>query len=382
MTKTRRSPAGRQPSAALAQSARRAALAAIDLDVVAANYRTLAQASAPGECAAIVKGDGYGLGMLPVARACWQAGARLYFVARFEDGMLLRAQVPDARIGVLDGLSGWPPVQFANNALVPVLGTPDDLRSWCAQKAPGPFMLQIDTGMNRLGVKPRDLAELTDLLRAHAKAIAAYLTHFASADDIDLDFCRHQAWRFEAALAGLPPAPRSIVNSSGLYLGVPEWRAAFTRPGKALAGINPLPAGEPSPVAFAMTVTAPILQVSEVARGDSIGYSATFRASRPMRIATLGIGYANGYLRALSNKGIVAFSGRRASIVGRVSMDLTTVDVTGIPDADLAAGYAEMLGPTIGLTELANLAGSNEYELQISLGRGCRRVYSGDGADG
>ena len=360
-----------------ADAARREALAVVDLDVVAANFKTLATASGPAECAAIVKGDGYGLGMLPEARACWQAGARRYFVARFEDGRRLRAEFPDAKIGVLDGLSGWPPSDFASADLVPVLGTPDDLRKWFSEKSPGQFMLQIDTGMNRLGLKPRELAGVAELLRAHPKAIACYLTHFASADDVDLGFCRQQVAGFEAAIAPLPPVPRSIVNSSGLFLGVPEWRADLTRPGKALAGINPLPPGEPNPVGQVMTVTAPIVQVSDVARGDSIGYSATFRASRPMRIATLGIGYSNGYLRSLSNRGVVVFNGKRANVVGRVSMDLVTVDVTGVAEADLAAGCAEMLGPTIGLTELAALAGTNEYEMQISLGRGCKRVYSG-----
>jgi len=256
-----------------------------------------------------------------------------------------------------------------------VLGSTGDTRRWFAKAAPGPCMVQVDTGMNRLGLKPRELAGVAETIRSHPKAIAAWLTHFASADDVDLGFCRDQVARFEAAIAALPPAPRSIVNSSGLYLGVPEWRQAFTRPGKALAGINPMPPGEVSPVWQAMTVTAPILQVSDVARGDSIGYSATFRAARPMRVATLGIGYSNGYLRSLSNRGIVAFGGKRAPVVGRVSMDLVTVDVTGLGDAALADGFGEMLGPTIGLTELAGLAGTNEYEMQISLGRGCKRDY-------
>ena len=358
------------------ENARREALAAVDLDAVASNFKVLAAASGSATCAAIVKGDGYGLGMLPEARASWAAGARLFFVARFEDGAVLRATLPKARIGVLDGLSGWPPADFARETLEPVLSAAEDTRNWFGQSTPGSCMVQIDTGMNRLGLKPRELAGVAEAICSHPKSVTAWLTHFASADDVDLGFCREQVARFEAAIVPLPSAPKSIVNSSGLYLGVPEWRQAFTRPGKALAGINPMPPGEPNPVRQAMTVTAPILQVSDVARGDSIGYSATFRATRPMRIATLGIGYSNGYLRLLSNRGVAAFNGKRAPVVGRVSMDLTTVDVTGLADKDLAAGFAEMLGPTIGLTELASLAGTNEYEMQISLGRGYKRVYS------
>ena len=357
------------------QNARREALAAVDLDVVASNFRVLAAASGPAACAAIVKGDGYGLGMLPEARAAWSAGARLFFIARFEDGVALRSALPQARIGVLDGLSGFEPADFARERLEPVLGIAEDIRQWFGQGAPGPCMIQIDTGMNRLGLKPRELAGVAEVIRSHPKSVTAWLTHFASADDVDLGFCREQVARFETAIAPLPAAPKSIVNSSGLYLGVPDWRQAFTRPGKALAGINPMPPGEQNPVRQAMTVTAPILQVSDVARGDSIGYSATFRAARPMRIATLGIGYSNGYLRSLSNRGIAAFNGKRAPIVGRVSMDLTTVDVSALADKDLAASFAEVLGPAIGLTELASLAGTNEYEMQIALGRGCKRVY-------
>jgi alanine racemase len=124
-----------------------------------------------------------------------------------------------------------------------------------------------------------------------------------------------------------------------------------------------------------MSVHAPILQVSEIARGDSVGYGETFRATKPMRIATLGIGYANGYLRSLGNRGVAGIAGTRVPVVGRVSMDLVTVDVSGLADAALASGWAQMLGSEVGLTELARLAGTNEYEMQIALGRGCRRTY-------
>ncbi len=236
-------------------------------------------------------------------------------------------------------------------------------------------MLHIDTAMNRLGLKAAELASIAPLLREAACAPAAYLTHFASADDGDRALCQLQVERLQAALQGLPPAPLSIANSSGLYLD-PAWRGDITRPGKALYGINPAQPGEPVPVQQALTVLAPVLQLSEVAPGDTIGYSATFRAERQMRIATLGIGYANGYLRSLSNTGVVAFSGHRAPLVGRVSMDLVTVDISAVPSAALAVGFAEMTGPTIGLTELSTLAGSNEYELQISLGQGCQRIYT------
>ncbi len=364
---------------AIAAAALRQAVSIVDLAAIGSNFRTLAAASAPAECAAIVKGDGYGLGMLPVARAAWQAGARLFFVARVEDGVELRQEFPEARIAVLDGLANHKPNDFVRGRLIPVIGSAGDLQSWLAVKAPSPFMLHVDTAMNRLGLKPQELAGLASLLRGSPHPVAAYLTHFASADDGDRVLCRLQVERFRAALASLRSAPLSIANSSGLYLD-PAWRADITRPGKALYGINPAQPGEPTPVQQALTVLAPILQIKDIAPGDTVGYSATFRATRPMRIATLGIGYANGYLRSLSNTGVVAFEGTRAPLVGRVSMDLVTVDVTDVPSAALSGGYAEALGPTIGLTELSALAGSNEYELQIALGRGCQRIYINEGA--
>lgn len=363
--------------AEIAARARQSAIAVINLGTVAANYSVLARASAPAECAAVVKGDGYGLGMLEIANTAWHAGARLYFVARFEDGIRVRSVLPHARICVLDGLSGYEPGSFEQARLIPMLSNPEDCRRWMSATRAAAYMLHIDTGMNRLGLKPRELSQIVPLLRASSSSLAAYLTHLASADDGDLELCRTQIAQFESALEGLPPAPRSISNSSGLFLG-PDWRGAITRPGKALYGINPAQKGQPNPVCQALSVLAPILQVGDIAAGDTVGYSATFRAARQMRIATLGIGYANGYPRSLSNRGVAAFSGHRAPVVGRVSMDLVTVDVTDLPANAIGAGYAEMLGPTIGLTELAELADTNEYELQIALGAGCKRVYVGN----
>jgi alanine racemase len=360
----------------IAAEARRQPVAVIDLDAIRANYAVLAAASGRAECAAVVKGDGYGLGMQQVAEAAWQAGARLFFVARVGDGQALRRMLPEARIAVLDGLSGHSPQAFEAANLMPVLGTCQEVRDWLAAARSSQFMLHVDSGMNRLGLKTRELAEVAGLLRSAPQAPATYLTHFVSADDGDRRLCREQAARFEAAIAELPKAPRSITNSSGLFLEA-AWRADITRPGKALYGIEPVQPGNPSPVRQALTVLAPILQVGDVVAGDTIGYSGTYRASGKRRIATLGIGYANGYLRSLSNKGVVAIDGVRVPVVGRVSMDLVTVDVSRLPEAALANGFAELTGPSVGLTELAGLAGSNEYELQISLGRSTTRIYQG-----
>lgn len=355
-----------------------AVIATIDLAAVRHNYRALVRRAGAASCAAVVKGDGYGLGMLPVATVCHQSGARSFFVARLEDGIALRETLDDAEVAILDGLRGRQPDEFTRFRLQPVLGDVGDIERWFASERPTAAFIHIDTGMNRLGVPPHEFSERVVPMLASKKGarIAGYMTHLVSADEIDIALCRQQVESFRTALAGAPAAPRSIVNSSGLYLD-PNWVGELARPGKSLAGINPLPPGEPNPMRQAMLVEAPVLQVRRVGRGDSIGYSEGYRATRPIIVATLGIGYTNGYLRSLTNRGVVAFHGIRAPVVGRVSMDLVTVDVTDVPAPALAPGVAEMLGPTIGLSELAQLADSNEHEMQIALGRGCPRKYIG-----
>lgn len=369
-------------------AARSGAVSVVDLDAIAANYRLLARRSGTAECAAIVKGDGYGLGMVPVAKAAWAAGARLFFVARLDDGVALRAALSEARIGVLDGLVDGLEAEYERHRLLPVLTTLPSAAAWFRAGPALPAFVHIDTGMNRQGIRASEAAGLRKVLAsrsgdgsagslpASTPLVAAYLTHFVAADDRDEALCAHQLALLERAVAGLPPAPLSLANSSGLYLDAPYARA-ITRAGKSLYGINPLLSGAPNPTRQALSVYAPILQMQRIEAGDTVGYAATYRADRQRRIATLGIGYANGYQRAFSGRGVVAFRGCRAPVVGRVSMDLTTVDVGDVPEQALDTGLAEITGPTIGLTELAAIVGSNEHEMQIALGRGCRRVYRG-----
>lgn len=355
---------------------RRGPVAVVRLDLIRSNYAILAEKSGNAECAAIVKGDGYGLGMVQSARVCQEAGAKTFFVARFDDGVELRNALADVRIAVLDGLGGVAPSEFEQHGLTPVIGSVADLETWCTQGSRTSMAyIHFDTAMNRLGIRVEAAEQVRVMLdEAAGRRVAGYLTHFSSADDVDLELCRQQVAKFRRAIARLPRAPISVVNSSGLYLD-PRWRGDLTRPGKALAGINPLPPGSANPVHQVMTVTAPILQVATIRRGEAVGYSEAFRATRPMRVATVGIGYANGYPRALSGRGIAVFGGQRAPLIGRVSMDLITIDVTGVPEAALAGGVVELLGPSLSLTEYATLAETNEYEAQIALGRGCRRCH-------
>jgi len=350
----------------------------VDLAAVQANFRLLARRSA-GRAAAVVKGDGYGHGMIACARALERAGARTFFAARLDDALALRRMLaPDTEVAALDGADGRSLAAAAGAGVVPVLNGPEQLeaalRLAAARGSRLRAFVHIDTGMNRLGFGPRDLDRLAAGIGA--LDVAAYMTHFAAADEGDIAFCRTQLRRFRAALRRLPPAPVSVANSCGLFLGR-AFHGDLTRPGKATFGINPLP-GDRNPMTEPATVLAPVVQVRDLRRGDPVGYGSAWRAPGRARIAVLAIGYANGYRRSAGNAGTVAFGGRTAPVVGRVSMDLTAVDVTGFPEGRIVPGsIAEIVGPSISYRTLARSEGTNEHEALIALGTGCPRVCVG-----
>lgn len=355
----------------------RGPIAVIDLAALAANYRFLQQVSAPALCAPVIKCDGYGLGVAQTGRCLAEAGATLFFVARLEDGIVLREALPAAEIAVLDGVAEGAIGELERQRLMPVLSDGGAIRRWFSTPRAIAACLQVDTGMNRLGIRPEEAAAFDGLLAGlPGGAVRLHMTHFIAADDGDHARCAHQVARFKTAIAGWPKAPQSIVNSAGLFVDS-AWRADITRMGKALHGIRPVAPDVPNPVRPVLSVHAPILQVRSVPIGETAGYSGTWRAERPARLATIGIGYGNGYLRSLTNRGIAAIGGMRVPVVGRVSMDLVTLDVTGIPDGLLAGGVADLLGPAVDISELSALAGSNEHETQIALAHGCRRLYRG-----
>lgn len=349
----------------------------VNLAAIRRNFRKLSKLSGQG-CAAVVKGDGYGHGMHESARALAQAQADLFFVARFEDAMQLRVTLGEGpHIAVLDGIPNPLLREALRNDIWPVVNTPAQLQALhslavqVSQRLPA--FVHIDTAMNRLGLSPAEAGEAASLLEG--LDVKAYMTHFAAADDVDLDLCRSQVSRLRSACKVLPPAPLSIANSCGVFLGK-AFHGAITRPGKSTFGINPLPEGA-NPMEEPAQVHAAVVQIRHLNRGDPVGYSSTWRAPDARRIALLAIGYSNGYLRCNSNRGHVAFCGRLAPVVGRVSMDVTAVDVTEFTDNEVCPGsLAEIVGPTITYRKLAADAGTNEHEALIALGRGCRRVYA------
>ncbi len=369
------------PGAEAAAGGANLAILTVDLDAIAANYRQLAAKAAPAECAAVVKADAYGLGLAEVAQALRHAGCRTFFVAMLDEGMALRALLADATIYVLDGLHGADPAAFVAAGLRPALVSLAEIDAWLGAVGDDTAAhagLHLDTGMSRLGLPADELDRLAaDRPLLERLRPTLVMSHFACADTPDHPLNHEQPRRFRDALARLQlrhGVVRSLAASSGIFLG-PDHAFDLVRPGAALYGIAPL-ADQPNPMRQVVRLQARILQDRRVDAGSTVGYGATHRFARPARLATIGVGYADGFMRALSNRGGVYIGGRRASIVGRVSMDLVTVDVTGIPEAVSRVGaWVDLIGPHNAVDTVAAEAGTIGYEILTSLGRRYRRRY-------
>jgi alanine racemase len=348
----------------------------IDLAAIAENWRQLAARGAPGAVAGVVKANAYGLGAAKVAPVLRDAGCRHFFVAHLAEGVALRAALgPGPMIAVLNGFA---PGADGDAALVPVLNSLGDVLAHAAAgRSAGQArraLLHLDTGMARLGLDAGEQARIAaDHSLLAGLDVLYVMTHLACADEPDHPLNAEQAMRFARACAGLPKLRRSFANSSGLFLG-PEFASDLARPGSALYGINPTP-GAPNPMRQVVRLEAPVLQIRDIPAGASVGYGASFVAGRPSRIATIAVGYADGYLRSLSGQGVAAYRGLILPLVGRVSMDLITLDVTDAPS--IAPGDAVTLigGAAPSPDDMATRAGTIGYEILTSLGARYRRLY-------
>ena len=364
-----------RPSRALARAG---AVLEVDLAGIAGNWRRLAARLAPGaQCAAVVKADAYGLGMAQVAPRLAAEGCRLFFVATLDEALALRRLLQGVEIAVLNGLLPGTGGEFARSRLIPVLNSLDELAAWRAGAKTRrlPAMLHVDTGMARLGLAPADVAALAGTPeRLAGLELRAVLSHLACADEPGHPMNAGQLAAFRAALALLPRAPASLASGSGVFLGA-DYHFDFVRPGAALYGVNPLPA-QPNPMAQVLRLKGRILQVRDVDRGVTVGYGAAHRMERPGRIATVAVGYADGWLRSASHRGNAGIAGRRVSIIGRISMDLMTLDVTGIDPALARPGsFVDLIDETNGVDAVAAAAGTIGYEILTALGSRFHRVY-------
>jgi alanine racemase len=350
----------------------------VDLAALAANYVQLRQLAPGAEVAGVIKADGYGLGAAPVAAALRKAGCRSFFVATAEEGAALRGILPLATqtlVYVLHGFAGAGPRELAAQALIPVLSAPEEiaaLRAYARSEGRTmPAALHVDTGMNRLGLPLADVEAGLDL---GGLSVGLLMSHLASADEPRNLSNMRQRERFAAARRWFPGVPASLANSAGILLGS-GYHEDLVRPGIALYGGNPTPEAA-NPFQAVARLEAPILQIRDAAAGETVGYGGTHTLTAPARLATLGIGYADGYLRSLGNRGHVALGTHRAPIIGRISMDLTIIDVTGIPEPAAHPGtMVELFGPALPLDEVAALAGTISYELLTRLGQRLARSY-------
>ena len=352
----------------------RAATLSVDLDAIASNYLWFAQRAAPAACAACVKADAYGLGMAPVARTLWRAGCREFFVATAGEGAALRQLLPQALIYVLNGYLPGEQSLLREAGLTPVLNAPAQVAAFETDFPAGtPAALQLDTGMTRLGLDARDIDALSARWRRPG-AIAVLLSHLACADEPEHPMNARQLARFRTARQALGRPRASLANSSGVLLGS-EWHFDLVRPGAGLYGLNPQPA-TPNPLRPVVRLHAPVLQVRSVPGDVSVGYGAAYRMPAPGRLATIACGYADGYPRAAGNRAQAMIEGQRVPLVGRLSMDLLTLDVGALPaDRPHPGEQVELLGPDYDIDALATAAGTIGYELLTHMGRLCRRRY-------
>ncbi len=328
----------------------------IDLAAVVANWRAL-DAMTPGETAAVVKADGYGLGVASVAKALAAAGARRFFVAQAEEGATLRAAIGRGpMIGVFSGHMEGDAALLRKHALTPMLNSVDQMLRHVEALPGHGFGIQLDSGMNRLGMEPAEWAALRDIALAQNPVLI--MSHLACSDEPGHVMNAQQLRVFKEMTDGLD-VPRSLAATGGILLGR-AYHFDLTRPGIGLYGGRPFAAAQP-----VVTLDLPVIQIREVMAGEAVGYGNAWVAMRPSRIATVSAGYADGLIRSAGPRARVFAGDRPCPVVGRISMDLITVDVT---DLDDSPDSLCILGPHQGIDDLADAAGTIGYEILTSLG--------------
>lgn len=331
---------------------------AIDTAALAANWRALDRLSGSAAAGAAVKADAYGVGTARCVPVLWEAGCRDFFVAHMAEAAALAALIPAGRISVLHGLHDGADAACAQElGLRPVINSLGQARLWI-EAGGGACDLMVDTGMNRLGLS---LAELGDPM-LEGLQIDTLLSHLACAEEQSA-LNERQRLRWEEARRAVPHQRASLANSAGIMLGS-AYHGDLTRPGLALYGGVPCAALD-GQIAQVVRPEALVMQVREVSAGETIGYNATFTASDAMRVGVISLGYADGYLRCWSDKGMMLHGARRLPVLGRVSMDMTMIDLTHAPEV----GEGDWVSTDYALPQAAAISGLSQYELLTLLGR-------------
>lgn len=352
----------------------------IDLKALCRNYDKLSSIVAPARTAAVVKADAYGLGANEVSKALYGRGCRHFFVAHFIEALRLRPQLPrDASIFVLNGLLPNNEIACAESGIIPVINSLDQLRQWSGTarslRRKLPAVLQFDTGMSRLGIPTEDRSAVAAYLETCSDIdILFIMSHLASADDGNSDQNTDQLAQMRRVAEEFPGYYISFANSGGIFLGG-DFHGVLARPGIALYGGAPT-GGVTNPMEPVVRLDVAVVQTRTVPGGARVGYGGVHVTRAQTRLATISAGYADGLPRSLSARGAVYFGGVRLPIVGRVSMDSTTIDISALPEDALSFGsLVEVLGDHQTLEDLARDAGLISYEILTSLGHRFHRQY-------
>ncbi|MBY2918509.1 alanine racemase [Rhizobium leguminosarum] len=352
----------------------------VNLSALVRNYAKLSTLVAPAQAAAVVKADAYGLGAQRVCSTLYESGCRHFFVAQFDEAVELRpALAADAKVFVLNGLQPGNEEACADRDIIPVVNSLEQWRRWSAtakrRKCNLQAGLQFDTGMSRLGVPPEERSTLATELGGQARVeILFIMSHLASADEFDVDQNNDQLVEMKLISKEFPCLDICFANSGGIFLGK-DYHGQLARAGIALYGGSPSKS-KPNPMEPVVALDVAVVQTRTVPAGAKVGYSGTHIAERETRLATIAAGYADGLPRSLSGRGAVYYEGRRLPIVGRVSMDSITIDITALPEGALSLGsLVEVLGPHQALEDLARDAGTISYEILTGLGNRYHRQY-------
>lgn len=355
----------------------------IDLAAIEANWRTLGRRATPAECAAVIKADGYGCGIEPVAKHLAHAGCKTFFIADLSEARRVRAVASEPAIYVLSGLMSGTAAAYADIRARPVIGSLVELAEWdafvSASQWHGGAALHVDTGMNRLGISASDAAALAPRIRTENHGITLLMSHLAYAENAGHPLTDLQIRLFREVRMLYRGIPSSLANSSGVFLGNTA-HCDMVRAGVALYGVNPTP-GHSNPMRPVVTLQARIVQVRNVPKGETVGYDAAWTAKRATRVAVAAVGYADGYPRAMSSSdeapgGEAIVGGKRCPLAGRVSMDLLAIDITDLPEGAARRGeFATLIGDELTVDDVAKAAGTIGYEVLTGLGRRYHRVY-------
>jgi alanine racemase len=352
---------------------------AVNLNAVRENYRILKKEASNAKVSAVVKANAYGLGVAAIAPQLNTEGCDSFFVANLDEALELRQILPHVMIFVLHGILSGQEACFTQNNLRPVLNSTEQINIWqqhaIKKRKTLPCIIHFDTGMNRLGISASKVngQHGFSIENTATLDIKYIMSHLACADEKEHAKNSEQLIEFKSLAKKFTGIKLSIANSAGVFLGR-EYHLDMVRPGIALYGGNPT-INSQNRMKNVIKLTSKILQIERVDSAGTVGYGATHKITRGTKIATIAVGYANGYLRSLSDRGICAVNGHIVPVIGRVSMDLVTIDVTKIPDEKLFDAEVELIGDYISVNEVAQKAGTISYEIITSLGGRYRIVY-------